>query len=256
MGLACSSTFDSLAHDTKTDGASHQTMENWSISTSEAKVVNFSSKNHNLVQIDDFMEVPQAAIQSASLQNFAKITPQYPGVRAPLPRKVALDWLEALAPFLDSHFGGAKNGWEVQAWFSLVTARPDELVPMQRFPHIDGTDPRQLAMMLYLHHTGHGGTGFFRHRSTGFEALTDETFPQYRAALEEDVRRTGLPAAAYVTDGDPHFDRIFESQGAFNQAVFYRGNLLHSGLIEANESLSPDPATGRLTINAFFRPSA
>jgi len=156
---------------------------------------------------------------------------------------------------LDEAFGKSVNGWEIQAWYSLVTTPPAALIPMQRFPHVDGTDPDQLAMMLYLHNTDQGGTGFFRHRRSGLSALTDSTFPQYRAALEQDVREHGLPAAAYVTDGAPFFDLEYSSDGAFNQAVFYRGNLLHSGLIHNPAQLSPDPTKGRLTINAFFRPA-
>ncbi len=229
-------------------------MQNWAISLSEAKESNFSSENHDFVSVSNFMVSPQTAIDAASLQNFAKITPQYPGIRAELPQSVSLAWLEELSPLLDNVFGKAEAGWEIQAWFSLVTAKPEELIPMQRFPHVDGTNPRQLAMMLYLHDTPHGGTGFFRHRSTGLESLTDESFPKYRAALQQDVQRSGLPPAAYVTDGAPHFERTYASDGAFNQAVFYRGNVLHSGLIDASQELSPDPARGRLTINAFFRP--
>lgn len=229
-------------------------MPNWAITLEEVEASRFSSENHEFVRVGGFMRHPGIAIDAALLQKFAKITPQYPGIRSPLPETVANDWLDELAPLLDGNFGKAQKGWQMRAWFSLVTSAPEELVPMQRFPHVDGTDPRQLAMMLYLHHTEHGGTGFFRHRSTGLSSLTDETFPRYRAALEEDVRRSGIPPAAYVTDGAPHFERIHASEGAFNEAIFYRGNVLHSGLIDADAELSPDPAKGRLTINAFFRP--
>lgn len=230
-------------------------MDDWSISLRDMSKQTFGSQKHDLVCVDNFMNAPEAAIHTASLQNFAKVTPQYPGIRAPIPQTAALTWLGMLAPMLDQEFGTAAKGWEIQAWFSLVTARPDQLVPMQRFPHVDGTNSDQLAMMLYLHRTDNGGTGFFRHRSSGFEALTDADYPSYRAALEQDVRAHGLPQPAYVTDGAPFFDIIHASDGGFNQAVFYRGNLLHSGLIHDPGQLSPDPAKGRLTINAFFRPA-
>ena len=230
-------------------------MENWNISFSRLRTEDFAHENHVMVVIDDLLEHPQTAIDCASLQKFAKITPQYPGIRAPLPEAVCRRWLDQLAPRLDAAFGMAAHGWQMQAWFSLVTTPPGELIPLQRFPHVDGTDPRQLAMMLYLHRSEHGGTGFFRHRSTGLSALTDADFPRYRAALEDDVRRSGLPQSAYVTDGAPHFELIHASTGAFNQAVFYRGNILHSGLIDNTAALSPDPRKGRLTINAFFRPN-
>ena len=230
-------------------------MQNWAISLSGAEAGYFSAQNHEFVTINGFMTSPQTAIESAVLQKFAKITPQYPGLRAPLEKQVSQAWLTALSPLLDKEFGHAPKGWGIQIWYSVVTARPDQLIPMQRLPHVDGTDPNLIAMMLYLHDTDHGGTAFFRHKSTGFESLTSETFPQYKAALERDVQQSGMPPARYVTDGEPHFERIHASTGAFNQAVFYRGNVLHSGIIDNDAPLPLDPREGRLTINALFRPN-
>lgn len=229
-------------------------MQNWAISLDRSTVENFSHQNHTLLTVDGLLADPETAISNATLQKFAKITPQYPGIRAPLASDVIADWLEQLAPMLEQHFGGSPKGWEMQAWYSIVTTPPEQLIPMQCFPHVDGTDPRQLAMMLYLHETDHGGTGFFRHRTTGFEELSEETYPRYAAVLQDDVRKTGLPPARYVTDGAPHFERIHASSGKFNQAIFYRGNLLHSGIIDNEADLPTDPRSGRLTINAFFRP--
>ncbi|QUL38169.1 hypothetical protein KDC96_01730 [Erythrobacter sp. JK5] len=201
------------------------------------------------------MDRPEVAIEAACLQNFAKITPQYPGLRAPLDRAVAKAWLAQLSPLLDRAFGPATGGWGMQVWFSIVTTPPGALIPMQRLPHVDGTDPALVAMMLYLHRTDHGGTAFFRQKTTGLESLTAETFPRYKAALEEEVGQTGLPPARYIEDGGPHFERIFASPGSFNQAIFYRGNVLHSGIIDNHAPLPLDPRTGRLTINALFRPN-
>lgn len=229
-------------------------MQEWDVSLDTLQSTTFSDESHRILTVDGFLKSPDLVIDSACLQNFAQITPQYPGIRAPLPAQVCEDWLAVLSPMLDQAFGKAGRGWAIQAWFSIVTTPASQLVPMQRFPHVDGTNPRQLAMMLYLHHTGHGGTGFFRHSSSGLSMLTDETFPSYRAALEQDVRQSGLPAPAYVADGAPYFERIHASDGTFNQAIFYRGNLLHSGIISNSAELSADPRTGRLTINAFFRP--
>jgi hypothetical protein len=229
-------------------------MQNWSISLEDLKVGTFSPQKHGFVTIPNFMDDPGIAIAAASLQKFAKITPQYPGIRSPLPESVADQWLEQLQPMLRENFGSEGSRWQIQAWFSIVTNPPASLLPIQRLPHVDGTDRNVIAMMLYLDHTDHGGTAFFRHRATGFEDLTAETFPIYKASLENDVRKTGMPPAQYVTDGAPHFERIHASSGAFNEAVFYRGNVFHSGAINNELALSPDPRVGRFTINATFRP--
>jgi hypothetical protein len=228
----------------------------WDIALGAARIERFSTCGHVLVAVPEFLAAPEYVIQQAVLQNFAKITPQYPGVRAALPEEVCKAWLACLSPLLSAHFGPAPQGWTMQAWFSLVTTAPGELLPLQRLPHVDGTDPDQVAMMLYLHHTGHGGTAFFRHLSTGLESLTAGDYPRYAAAVQAEYGRTGLPPAAYPTDGAPHFARTHAVSGAFNEAVFYRGNILHSGVIDNAAPLSPDPRAGRLTINAFFRPVA
>jgi hypothetical protein len=231
----------------------------WGISLANPTFDAISSNDQKLVSVTDFLGSPETAISQATLQSFAKITPQYPGVRAALDPSVCEAWLKQLSPLLDQWFSAAPRGWAMQAWYSLVTTAPADLAPIQRLPHIDGTDPRQIAMMLYLHRSGlhsrqGGGTAFFRHRSTGLESLTAETYPRYAAAVQADFGRTGLPPAAYPTDGAPHFERIHVAEGTFNRAVFYRGNILHSGVIDNAAPLSADPREGRLTINAFFRP--
>jgi hypothetical protein len=238
------------------DQSAQRAPQGWEIAVDRARTAYFGAGEHRLVTVPDFLEDPENAVLAASLQDFAKITPQYPGVRAALDPAVARAWLAALAPLLDAGFGPAPGGWAMQAWFSLVTTPPAELLPIQRLPHVDGTDPRQIAMMLYLHRTGHGGTAFFRHRSTGLESLGPQDYPRYAAAVQAEYGRTGLPPAAYPTDGAPHFERIHAVPGHFNEAVFYRGNILHSGVIDNAAPLSADPRTGRLTINAFFRPAA
>ena len=228
----------------------------WEFALDDPQIETIPSTDQKLVSLDNFLRDPTHAILQASLQKFAKITPQYPGLRAPLEPAVCRAWLNRLAPMLDQWFGPARRPWRMQAWFSLVTTPPSALAPIQRLPHVDGTDPEQIAMMLYLHTTGHGGTAFFRHQSTGLEALTAADFPRYASALQADVAKTGLPPAAYTTDGAPHFARTYVVPGHFNQAVFYRGNILHSGVIDNHTPLSADPRAGRLTINAFFRPAA
>ena len=158
--LAPSRGFDSLASWLiEPENRVRGTMQDWAISLSDTRVEQISHENHALVTVSDFLSAPQDAVSAATLQKFAKITPQYPGIRAPLSAQIAHRWLTDLAPMLEEHFGKSATGWEIQAWYSLVTTPARELIPMQRFPHVDGTDPRQLAMMLYLHETDHGGTG-------------------------------------------------------------------------------------------------
>lgn len=233
---------------------SEQPPEGWGIGLARADLARFSEASHQIVTLDSFLAAPEFVVLQAVLQTFAIITPHYPGLRAPLDPRVCDHWLHRLAPQLGEWFGAPPKGWRIEAWYSLVTTPPAQLAPIQRLPHVDGTDPDQIAMMLYLHRTGHGGTAFFRHKSTGLSALNAADYPRYAAALQGDVARTGLPPAAYPTDGAPHFEQVHVTPGTFNSAVFYRGNILHSGAIDNAAPLRADPHAGRLTINAFFRP--
>ena len=146
--------------------------------------------------------------------------------------------------------------WTGQAWYSIVTHAPTQLTPIQRLPHFDGFDPNQLAVMIYLNQTEHGGTGFYRHKTTGFETVTEQRYQRYKSHLEHEVRAVGLPAQRYISDGAPHFELISDLGAEMNSMIIYPGIALHSGLIDNALPLSSIPNEGRLTINGFFTPSA
>jgi len=196
-----------------------------------------------------------AVIEEAAAQRFSQINPHYPGIRA----SVSSDLLRALCTAVEDiavgSFGAARQNWMGQAWYSIVTQTPGRLTPIQRLPHFDGFKPDQVAIMIYLNQTRHGGTGFYRHKSTGFESVSQARYPEYKASLEKDVKSTGLPPAKYITDGAPHFERIADLGAEFNSMIVYPGTALHSGVIDNHVPLHKDPREGRLTINGFFAPA-
>lgn len=222
-------------------------------SETDFEVQEFGDEKQRLVMASSFLTDPDFAIANGVLQKFTSITPQYPGLRAPLPDDVLGDWLDALCPMLNAQFAEPGTRWTANGWHSIVTQAPEKLLPIQRLPHVDGVEPGLVAMMLYLNQTPHGGTAFFRHKATGYQSLTAETFPVYKRALEREVAASGLPPNSYVADGAPYFERIHVSAGAFNSAIFYRGNIFHSGVINSAGPFSADPRVGRYTINVFWR---
>ena len=208
----------------------------------------------DIVEISEFFETPDAVIQAATGQTFARINPHYPGIRAPVEAPLLEALCACVSQLTAEKMGQQKRDWEGQAWYSIVMQKPERLTPIQRLPHFDGFDETQLAVMIYLNQTEHGGTGFYRHLSTGFERVSQSRYPTYKEQLEQAVRETGLPPAAYPTDGTPHFEKIYESDAAFNSLILYPGTILHSGVIRNDVPLPSDPEQGRLTINGFFRP--
>lgn len=208
-----------------------------------------------IIRVSDFFSDPEAVIDTAAGHDYAQINPHYPGIRATVEPALLNILCETVAGLVSSELGQPRRPWMGQAWYSIVTRPAAQLTPIQRLPHFDGFDENQLAVMIYLNRTDHGGTGFYRHRSTAFERITEARYPQYKQSLERDVQTVGLPPAKYISDGAPLFERIGESDGAFNSLVLYPGVLLHSGLIAGGAPLPPDPRVARLTINGFFKPA-
>jgi len=203
-----------------------------------------------VVIVDSFAERPQALIEQAARLSFGVTTLYYPGIRAELPGDVSAALMEALGPLCERVFDVSPS--LESSCYSLVTTPAAQLAPIQRLPHYDGMEPRRLALILYLCDPRLGGTSFYRHRSTGFETVTRDRFISYRDALAGDVRRHGLPPAAYHVGDTPLFERIAVPAPVFNRALIYRGRNLHSGDITPDFAFDPDPRTGRLTLTGFM----
>jgi hypothetical protein len=208
-----------------------------------------------VIVIDNFHPEPSKLIEEASQQRFARTVPFYPGVRAPISQSYYTDLPVQLSDIVQQVFGyGAAPGVE-GCCYSLVTMKPEELMPIQRLPHYDGVDPGKLAVLHYLSDESQGGTAFYRHRATGFETVTQDRFEVYKQALEADVRKFGMPPQAYFTRSNDMFEQIGAYEAKFNRALIYRGITLHSGMIPDDCTFAHDPASGRLTVNTFLVPA-
>lgn len=221
---------------------------------SKATLIKIGAEQTQIVQVSDFFKAPELVVEAASSHRYAHINPHYPGIRANVEPVLLAGLCKAVSDLAATQFGAQKRDWMGQAWYSIVTHPKERLTPIQRLPHFDGFDETQLAVMIYLNQTEHGGTGFYRHLSTGFERVTEARYPSYKASLESDVQQSGLPPARYIEDGAPHFEKIFASDASFNSLILYPGMSLHSGVIDNVAPLPSDPQQGRLTINGFFRP--
>jgi hypothetical protein len=130
----------------------------------------------------------------------------------------------------------------------MVTAAPATLAPEQRAPHFDSTDPRHIAMMLYLSDTPRTGTAFYRQRATGIETVDEGNVVAFIATA-----RSQNAAPGYINGSDAHYEQIGSVEGRPDRLLLYRGHLLHSGIIPPGMDFSPDPRRGRLTVNIFLQ---
>ena len=175
----------------------------------------------------------------------------YPGLGAPAPLNYVGSLVRALDPVVRGAFAleGVKL-LRAECRLSMVTLRPDQLVPAQRVPHVDTVDPLQFAFLHYLCGPEHGGTSFYRHRATGFETLTAEREPIYQKVRSQEME-ISEPQRDYLRGDTDHFVRTASFESRQNRLLIYRSRLLHSGDIPERALLSDDPRRGRLTANIF-----
>jgi len=133
-----------------------------------------------------------------------------------------------------------------------VTTPTGQLAPLQRIPHIDSVDSNGLASVHYLFKRDHGGTAFYRHRSTGFEYVDASRQLEYLGHVEVEKAGPNSAPAAYIVGDTPLYEQIAVQDGVFNRLLMYRRTTLHSGSLAPGFVPDPDPRTGRLSINAFL----
>ncbi len=220
--------------------------------------VEFIGQEKNpLLIIDNFFAAPEQLREQASSEPgfIAQASDFYPGLRKHIAGDYPAQSLHTVIPLVREVFAIAP---ELQAQmslcaFSLTTTPPEQLRPIQSVPHIDTPDPLQFAMVHYLCAESFGGTSFYRHRSTGFETITQERLANYFKILKQQVMDEQQTHFDYINGDTRLFERIYQTPLVFNRTVIYRSNQLHSGDIKSDSGLSADPAHGRLTANSFFR---
>jgi len=205
--------------------------------------------------VDNFLSNPEILVEYAAQHcAFEGVSDTfYPGARAPIPAIYCFALRAFLGQAIGAAFGlGDSHVTGELSHFSLVTTPPEKLTPLQRIPHFDNPNPKQLAVLHYLCGPEHGGTSFYRHRRTGFEFVDQSRSGAYAAAVKEDLAALGLPAAKYICGNDAMFERIASIDAAFNRVLIYRSIALHSPDIRTGFHFDADPRTGRLTANTFF----
>jgi len=205
--------------------------------------------------IDDFLSNADAIINfAASDAQFTTPKNWYPGLRAqPLPQAYVIEVIRALHSVIGEVFDLPTSGKvDTNTYFGLATVPPAELSTLQRLPHFDTPNPRQIAVLHYLCASTHGGTSFFRHRSTGYESISTTRQKLYFDRLNQELASQGPPPARYMSGDDDLYEEAARVDAKFNRIIVYRSLVLHSGSVNSGSDLSRDPRTGRLTANVFL----
>ncbi len=204
-----------------------------------------------LMVVDNVLADPDAMIAAAKrAQFYVPEHTKYPGLNAPLPAGYYQTVVTALRGPIEAAFGLPRDTWvKFFGFFALATTPVDEAEPIQKIPHHDTVDPGRLAMVHYLCRGDFGGTGFFRHKSTGCESVDAVRQPAYVAAAKPELEAASL--TDYAGAGMASYELIGEAEMVFNRLIIYRTHVLHSGLLN-QAPFSADPAAGRLTANGFI----
>ena len=220
----------------------------------KAATVLIGTEREPVVVVDNFLSNPQLLVEYAAHCAFDAVSDAfYPGSRAPAPAIYCFALRAFLAPLIartfdlqDSRLSGELSH------FSLVRTAPEQLQLVQRMPHFDNTDPKQLALLHYLCGPEHGGTSFYRHRRSGFEYIDESRLAAYGNAVSTDLAELGTPPAKYICGDDLRFERTASFSAALNRILIYRSINLHSADIASTFTFDASPRSGRLTANTFF----
>ncbi|SEO64487.1 hypothetical protein SAMN05428959_11617 [Duganella sp. CF517] len=213
---------------------------------------------HQVVIVDNFMTEPETMVEYAALQRDDFLDSPgnyYPGPELPLTGRFVSSVQEAFLLHARTPLR-ARRVLGTACRLSLATKRPEHLLQGQRMPHRDSYDLEPMegvgAMVLYLFKDERmGGTSFFKPKLPAAEIT----------ALLRELKRMDLAGEApvltqpptFAIASDDHFEKVLTVAPKFNRAIFYNGQLFHSGHLAAPELLVDDPALGRLTVNAFFK---
>ncbi|MGS2722381.1 DUF6445 family protein [Porticoccus sp. GXU_MW_L64] len=229
------------------------------------EVLDFAQGDQRVVVVNDLLCQPENMVEyAASEVSFqGRAGDFYPGVKAACPDDYTNLLSEFFSVFVQPLFyremgedkGGDKNSVRTvsaSSDFAMATLPSESLLPIQSIPHFDAVDPHQFAVVHYLFHWQGGGTSFYRHKATGFESLSKDNLAQYQNTLNRQATTEGLPNPGYMRGESSLFEHTGKVNSRFNRAIFYRGNVLHSGDVGCAGTQSEDPKKGRLTITSSF----
>lgn len=222
----------------------------------EAKLTRIGRREIAVTRIDNVLCDPQSVAALGFAQPYAEDRGNlYPGLRAAMPESFSIALRAWLTPILQSN-GMLESNQTIHrdsSYFSVVTTSSRDLLPIQRIPHYDSTDPKLLAIVIYLCDEPFAGTSFYRHRRTGYEEITEANRENYQIALDNDMRVHGPPPREYMNGDNGLFEAIFSNELRFNSAVVYPGRVLHAGNIEKHFDAPKDKGGWRLTVTALLQ---
>lgn len=204
-----------------------------------------------LVRVDNVLRHPEEVAALGFSQSYLQDRSNfYPGMRVALPEAFSVALRAWLGRVLQREFH------RDDSYFSVVTTAGADLLPIQRIPHYDSTDPAVFAAVIYLCDSRFSGTSFYRHRKTGYEQITEENRRNYQLAMDTDMRLHGPPRRQYMNGNSPLYELIYSNELKFNGAIIYPGRVLHAGNIPPTFTSPKGKDEWRLTVTSVLQATA
>jgi hypothetical protein len=209
-------------------------------------------EQHPLMIVDSVLDSPERMVHAARQASFYKPEhTNYPGLNAPLPLSYCHAVVGSLRGPIEAAFGLACSArLKYFGFFAVATLGAAQATAVQKIPHHDSPDPNRLALVHYFCDERFGGTGFFRHKQTGYESI-DRVREQTYVPIARGELVDAEHADAFAGPGMAYYELIGQVGAVFNRLIVYRSHVLHSALL-ATTGASSDPASGRLTANGFI----
>ncbi len=224
--------------------------------TAEVKVAQIGQRRIAVTRIENVFQNPEAVAALGFAQSYAADRSNlYPGLRAPMPASFSTAFCAWLTPILQRNrvLQSTQALSHDSSYFSVVTTGAQDLLPIQRIPHYDSTDPSLFAAVIYLCDTRFSGTSFYRHRKTGYEEITAANRKNYHLTLDTEMRVHGAPKKEYINGDSLLFESVFSNELQFNSAIVYPGRILHAGNIDRQFRPPKDQSEWRLTVTALLQ---
>lgn len=208
-----------------------------------------------LIMIDNFaLDLSGLRQQAWQLEFMKENQTYYPGHRAVLPKDYIAASLNAVYQLIYQVYQIPEKLRlkPKMLFYALITQPENSLNPLQCMPHFDTSAPFYFALLHYLNDSPHGSTGFFRHKPTGFERITDQRRPHYFESAQHFVDTYGAPPQRYQVQSNEHYELYHQIPYQANRLIIYPGNLLHSSLVDVVTDIDASPVSGRLTANMFI----
>src|SRR5277367_2015651 len=117
------------------------------------EIVKVGREENPVIVIDDYLSNPEVMVNfAASEADFAAPNNWYPGLRAqPLPQDYVVEVIRTFHRIVGETFDlPTKGDVNANTYFGLATVAPWDLSTVQRLPHFDTANPRQIALLHYL----------------------------------------------------------------------------------------------------------